>query len=113
MKLDTPLIVVIAAVAFFYAKLVFFQWRIAKAEAKKTNLQIAQARKKGKTPQIAPKPTGFFAMRVTSWPLAVPMLLLTLVGFVMPTMTFLPAAITSYWYIVTAVGIVGFSFSVK
>ncbi len=113
MKLDTPIIVVIAAVAFFYGKLVFFQWRMAKAEAKKTNLEIAKARKKGKTPQIAPKPTGFFSMRVTSWYLAAPMLILTLIGFVMPSMTFLPPAISQYWYIVTAVGIVGFSFSVK
>ncbi len=113
MKLDTPLIVVIAAVAFFYAKLVFFQWRKARAEAKITNLEIAKARKKGKTPQIQPKPTGFFSMRVTSWYLALPMLLLTLVGFVMPNLTFLPAAITDYWYIATAAGIVGFSFSVR
>lgn len=113
MKLDTPMIVVIGAVAFFYIKLVFFQWRMAKAEARKTNLQIAQARKKGKTPQINPKPTGFFSMRVTSWYLAAPMLILTLIGFSMPTFTFLPAVIRDYWYIVTAVGIVGFSFSVK
>ncbi len=113
MKIDTPLIVVIVAVAFFYAKLVFFQWRKAKAEAKITNLEIAKARKKGKTPQIPPKPTGFFSMRVTSWYLAAPMLILTLIGFVMPNMTFLPAAITDFWYIVTAAGIVGFSFSVK
>ncbi len=113
MKLDTPLIVVIGAVAFFYAKLVFFQWRFAKAEARKTNLEIAQARKKGKTPHIDPKPTGFFSMRVTSWYLATPMLILTLIGFVMPNMAFLPANIRDYWYIVTAAGIVGFSFSVK
>ncbi len=113
MKLDTPIIVVIAAVAFFYVKLVFFQWRKAKEEAKRTNIEIATARKKGKTPQIDPNPTGFFSMRVTSWYLAVPMLILTLVGFTMPSITFLPAMITDYWYIVTAVGIVGFSFSVK
>ncbi len=113
MTLDTPIIVIIAAVAFFYAKLVYFQWRKAKAEAKRTNIEIAKARKKGKTPQIDPKPTGFFSMRVTSWYLAAPFLVVTLVGFAMPSITFLPAVITSYWYIVTAIGIVGFSFSVK
>ncbi len=113
MKLDTPTIAIIAAVAFFYLKHVFLQWRFARAEANKVNLEIARARKKGKTPVIPPKPVGFFNLKVLSWYVAIPMLLITLLGFAMPGMAFIPAEIAAYWWVVTVVGIVGFSFSVR
>ena len=113
MTIDTPKIAIFAAVVFFYLKHVFLQWRFARAEANKVNIEIAKARKKGKTPVIPPKPEGFFSLKVLSWYAVVPALLITLLGFAMPTMTFLPAEITAYWWVVTVCGIIGFSFAVK
>jgi len=113
MKLDTPTIAIIVAIAFFYIKVVFFQWRKARAEAKKTNIEIAKARKKGKTPEIPAKPSGFFNIQVISWYAVGATLVLVLVGYAMQSMTFLPAEVTAFWWVLIVIGIVGLTFSVK
>ena len=113
MKLDTPTIAIIVAIAFFYIKVVFFQWRKARAEASKTNVVIAKARKKGKTPEIPAKPSGFFNLQVVSWYAVGATLVIVLLGYAMKTMTFLPAEVTAFWWVLIVVGIVGLTFSVK
>ncbi len=113
MTLDTPTIAIIVAIAFFYIKVVFFQWRKARAEAKKTNIEIAKARKKGKTPDIPAKPSGFFNIQVVSWYAVAGTLALVLIGYAMKSTTFLPAEVTAFWWVLIVAGIVGLTFSVK
>ena len=44
MTFTTPMIGITIAVAFFYLRLVYMQWRKARKAAGKTNLEIARAR---------------------------------------------------------------------
>jgi hypothetical protein len=115
MKFDTPTIAIVVAIAFFYIKLAYMQWRKARGAAKTTNLQIAKARKQGKTPKIPEKPSAErFSIQVVSWYLVVGMMALVFIGLFWQGNPFnLSAAIVSLWWVPVDIGIVGLSFAIK
>ncbi len=116
MTFTTPLIGITAAVVFFYLKIVFMQWRKARTAAKVTNLEIARARKQGKTPKIPDKPSvsSGFSIKVTNWGLAVTMVGLVFIGFVVMTVQLgLGQEIMDNAWILVAAAFVGLSFAVN
>jgi hypothetical protein len=116
MTLDTPNIAIIASIVFFYLKYLYMQWRKARSAAKKTNVEIAKARKQGRTPKIPEKPVvaGRLSIGIVSWYIVVPTVLLVLVGLTFNTIPLgLPASVTGVWWILVAGGIVGLSFGIK
>jgi hypothetical protein len=116
MTFDLPNIAVYVSIAFFYLKIVYMQWRKARNAAKKTNVEIAKARKQGKTPKIPDKPTTTqrFSIQITNWYLVAGTIGLVLVGFALHSSSLgLPAELTSLWWVLMAGGIVGLSFAIK
>jgi hypothetical protein len=116
MTLDTPNIAIIASIVFFYLKYIYLQWRKARTAAKKTNIEIAKSRKQGKSPKIPEKPVTAdrFSIKIVSWYIVVPTVVLVLIGLTLNTVPLgLPAFITGLWWILVSVGIVGLSFGIK
>jgi hypothetical protein len=116
MTFTTPMIGITIAVVFFYLKLVYMQWRKARKAAGKTNLEIAKARKQGKTPKIPEKPavTQIFNVQVKNWFAVAVLMACVFVGFALSTMQLgLPVEVTDYSWVLVAAGIVGLSFAIK
>ncbi|HVP21515.1 MAG TPA: hypothetical protein VMS73_06600 [Anaerolineaceae bacterium] len=115
MKLDTPTIAIVVAIAFFYIKLVYMQWRKARQAARKTNIEIATARKKGKAPKIPEKPANErFSVQVRNWYVVVGMMALVFAGLFWQGNPFsLSAELVSFWWVPVSVGIAGLSFAIK
>jgi len=116
MTFDLPNIIVYVSIAFFYLKIVYMQWRKARRAAKKTNIEIAKARKQGKAPKIPDKPTTAerFSIQITNWYFVAGTIVLVLVGFALHSASLgLPAEVTSLWWLLIAGGFVGLSFAIK
>jgi len=115
MNFDITYIPIIAAVAFFYVKLVYVQRRRARSEATKTNIEIAKARKKGKTPIIPEKPAfERFSAQFVSLYLAFGLVVLVLIGFVWKGNPFnLSSEIVSLYWVPIVVGFVGLGLDIK
>jgi len=116
MTLTTPIIGIGIAVIFFYLRLIYMQWRKARIAAKATNLEIARARKQGRSPKIPEKPAvaNRFSIQVRSWFAVLVMMVMAFVGFAVGTMQLglAPEIVDNSWILV-AVGIVGLSFAIK
>ena len=118
MKFDTPMIAIVLSIVFFYVKMIYSQWRKARSAAKKTNIEIAKARKQGKAPKIPEKPVGAerFSYKVWNWYIAGAAFVLIVVGFVGGGVGNGPQLINplfDWWWVVVCVGVVGFSFAFK
>jgi hypothetical protein len=116
MTFTTSIIGITIAVAFFYLKLVFVQWRKARKAAKTTNLEIAKARKQGRNPKIPEKSAvaSGFSIRVTNWSVVVVAMVTVLVGFTLSTVQLgLEQIIMDNSWILVAAGIVGLSFGIN
>jgi hypothetical protein len=115
MVFDVPNIAFYSAIAFFYIRLVYIQWRKARGAAKNTNLEIARARKKGRSPKLPEKPaTERFSIQVVNWYLVVGTIILVILGWAWKGNPFqLSVEIVSLWWIPVDIGIVGLSFLIK
>jgi hypothetical protein len=115
MKFDTPTIAIIVAIIFFYLRLAYMQWRKARVAAQRTNLEIAKARKKGRSPKIPEKPaTERFSIQVVSWYLVIGTMALVFIGLFWQGNPFgMSPEVVQLWWIPVDVGIVGLSFSIK
>jgi hypothetical protein len=117
MTLDAPNIAIIGSIAFFYLKYVYMQWRKARSAAKKTNVEIAKARKQGKSPRVPEKPAvsaGRFAIQVVSWYVVGISVAAVFIGLALNTLPLgLPAGVTSVWWVLVAGGILALSFGIK
>jgi len=108
MTFTTPIIGITIAVVFFYLRLLYLQWRKARTAAKTTNLEIARARKQGKTPKIPEKPVVAkgFNIQVKNWYAVTAMMVLVFAGFAMGTVPLgLPQEIVDYSWIMVAFAI--------
>ena len=114
MKLEPGWIVIIASVAIFYLRLVQIRGR-RKREAREELNTLARTsasrRKKGDQPYRNQGERVTFQVR--SWILIVVGALLMLAGLALHSSLDFPATITPYWWAVTAVGVIVFTFSFK
>jgi hypothetical protein len=103
---NTGTIVVIAAIVIFYIRLIVMNILKAKREAKKTNIEIHKAIKKGKQPAVPEKPAERFAVQVRSWWGVAASVGLVLVGLAVNSYPMgLAQNIVDLWYIPVAAGI--------
>ena len=114
MKLEPGWIVIIASVAIFYLWLVQIRGR-RKREAREELNSLARTsasrRKKGDQPY---RPQGEkITFQVRSWILIVVGVVLMLAGISLHNSSIFPATITPYWWAVTSVGVIIFTFSFK
>ena len=113
MKIDTGMVVVIAAVLFFYLRLIGMQ----RERARRATLALArpprEARKKSRT---AAAPTPVFSIlspsRLDRW-IAGAGAVLVLLGVALNAKWIPLASIQPYWWIPTALGVLGFSWAFK
>jgi hypothetical protein len=114
LNLDTGTIVIVIAIAIFYARLLIGNFLNAKREANKTNKEIRRAQKEGRSAKIPDKPVDRFAVQVRSWWLVGISILIVMVGLVVNSNWFdLPAQVVSLYYVPVALGILLLAVAVK
>ncbi len=113
MKLDLGLTVVVISMALFYLRLLQIRGR-RRREAREEQLARMRSggkRKQGESSSASPGDRPMF--QVSSWVLAIIGGVLMLVGLAMRTSNIFPEAVLPYWWVVTSVGVLMFTFSFK
>jgi|APIni6443716594_1056825.scaffolds.fasta_scaffold840284_2 hypothetical protein len=113
MKLEPGFIVVIASMIFFYVRLIQLRGR-RKKERREEELERLRAPKKRKPGDPAPLPVGERPMiKIASWWLVSGGAILMLGGLALRTSPELLPFLGAYWWVVTALGVLVFAFSLK
>lgn len=113
MKIDIGLVVVVASMIFFYVRLIQLRGRRRKErkEMELVRIHDSRRRKPGEAapPQIGERPM----VQIASWWLVAGGAIIMLTGLSLRTSPGLLPVLEPYWWIVTAVGVVVFTFSLK
>jgi hypothetical protein len=113
MKFDIGLIVVVASMIFFYIRLIQLRGRRRK-ERKEMELERINNSRRRRPGEAAPPPIGDRPMiQIASWWLVAGGAIIMLAGLSLRTSPGLLPVLEPYWWIVTAVGVIVFTFSLK
>jgi len=113
MKLDTGMMVVVASMIFFYIRLIQLRGR-RKAERREEELERLRAPKKRTPGEPAAAPNRERPMiKIASWWLVAGGAVLMLGGLALRTSPGLIPLLETYWWVVTTLGVLVFTFSLK
>lgn len=113
MKFDLGLTVVVISMVIFYLRLIQIRGRRRREvrEEQLARMRAGTKRKPGEAPARSPAERPTF--QVASWVLVIGGAVVMLAGLAMRTSDLFPAAIATYWWAVTAAGVLLFTFSFK
>jgi hypothetical protein len=114
MKFDLGLSVVVASMVLFYVRLIQLRGR-RKKERREEELERMRAPRKRKTGEAAPPAANGERpmIKITSWWLVGGGAILMLGGLALRTSHGFVPIIEPYWWVVTTVGVLVFTFSLK
>lgn len=112
MNLDLGLTVVVISMAIFYIRLIQIRGK-RRREMREEQLALMRAGGKKKAGAQLTSPGDRPMFQVASWVLAIGGVVLMLIGLAIRTSNLFPEEVLPYWWVVTAGGVLMFTFSFK
>jgi hypothetical protein len=113
MNIEPGLVVVIVCMAIFYVRVLLLRREKKRKEMEAVTHAMRKGKERGKQAALPPKDPNAPPFAVTSWPLVVVGIILMLAGVVSRDSTTFPELMVQYWWVLTSLGVLAFTFCFK